>query len=345
MKVDQFPGASNRANPYNRLLVESLEDVGVHCREYSIRRSIVRSRADIVHVHWPEYGLSRPSLTRARLSLRRFFFGMRLHKARSTKIVWTAHNLRPHERNYPKLETWFYHKWLGMVDGVICLSETSRLQLIERYPSLKNKPIAVIPHGTYEPILSGNHTKNSARLELGIPEAARVIGSFGAVRDYKNLPHLVQIFKQIPGDDLKLIIAGKPSQPELADALVKLASNDSRVMLELEYLSDDRMEVLHAACDCIVLAYRDILNSGSALYALSANRPCLAPNLGSIEELQTAVTPIWLKTYTEELDASKLQEAIVWFTNENRDAAPNMTAFDWKNIATQTKAFYQSLTR
>src|SRR3546814_10110494 len=49
--------------------------------------------------------------------------------------------------------------------------------------------------------------------------------------------------------------------------------------------------------DAVVLPYRDIVNSGSALLALSRFRPVIAPRLGSLIELQGQVGEDWLWLY------------------------------------------------
>ena len=65
-----------------------------------------------------------------------------------------------------------------------------------------------------------------------------------------------------------------------------------------------------AAADVIALPYRAILNSGSALYALSVGRPVIAPQLGSLPELAAEAGTDWVEFYEGEFSAEKLRSAL-----------------------------------
>ena len=63
------------------------------------------------------------------------------------------------------------------------------------------------------------------------------------------------------------------------------------------------------ATDLVVLPYRDILNSGSAVLALSFDRPVLVPRRGSLGDLQNHVGRQWVRTYEGDIGAAELEAA------------------------------------
>jgi beta-1,4-mannosyltransferase len=140
-----------------------------------------------------------------------------------------------------------------------------------------------------------------------------------------------------------LLIAGKPVPPEDAPHLEALAARDPRVQFELGFVRDDRLQLFFNAADLIVLPYRQILNSGSALLALSFNRPVLAPAIGSLPELAQTVGGHWMQLYKGDLETGELQNALE-VSRSLRDQLVPLEPFDWERIAVDTKRFYLELT-
>jgi len=84
---------------------------------------------------------------------------------------------------------------------------------------------------------------------------------------------------------LRLLIAGRVKDASTARELREAASRDPRVRLHLGFLERDEIGVHLRACDLVVLPYREILNSGSALLTQSFERPVLMPRLGPFTDL------------------------------------------------------------
>ena len=55
-------------------------------------------------------------------------------------------------------------------------------------------------------------------------------------------------------------------------------------MLQLERLPEEELSRTLRAADAVVLPFRDILTSGSAILALSHGRPVIAPAMGCLPE-------------------------------------------------------------
>jgi beta-1,4-mannosyltransferase len=338
MRLLAWPARANRnLNPYNALLYAALEQVGVRVLEWNGDLSDLE-RVDVLHVHWPESALNLPDPSGINLVLET------IEKAReqNVRVVWTAHNLRAHAGMHPRLEPEFWAKFCGLLDGVIALSNHSRAALLEKHSSLEHIPITVIPHGHYRDAYPNTIPRDRARTLLNVPLEISVLAFVGQLRAYKGIPELLEAFGHLEGD-ARLLIAGKPIPPEDAPQLETLAARDPRVRLELGFVPDDRLQLFLNAADLIVLPYRQILNSGSALLALSFNRPVLAPAIGGLPELAQNIGGDWLQLFNGDLGANDLRNTLM-VSRTVRDQVAPLEDFDWAQIAAKTKDFYLGLT-
>ncbi|ASJ07624.1 glycosyltransferase [Thermococcus pacificus] len=343
MKIIALPAFRNRKiNPYNSLLYENLIALGIRVEEFSVWK-LVRGGYDIWHIHWPELVLNTPSYLMATLRAKAFLSLMGIARKRGIKIVWTVHNLRSHEGFHPKLEERFWERFLGMVDGHISLTSIGQEELFRTYPQLRRVPGFVIPHGHYRDVYPNNISRKQARALLGLPMDSRVILFIGQIRKYKNLPSLIRAFNSLPEKDVRLVIAGKPVDRELTNQLFKLVKSDSRIMFHPKFIPSEEIQVYLNSADLVVLPYSEILNSGSALLALSFDRPVLAPAKGSMIELRDSVGKEWVMLYTGELTGDTLSNALEWAILEKRPARAPLDRFSWDNIARETLKAYKKV--
>jgi beta-1,4-mannosyltransferase len=337
MKVIAQPAFAGReTNPYNWLLYQSMKAQVI---EFSYRRAL-SARYDIFHIHWPEWELNAfRSVTKARLRLQLKLALLDILRARGTKIVWTVHNLKAHEARHPRLEEWFWPAFTKRLDGYIALTRSGQEAALERFANLKEVPGYVIPHGHYR----GEYPVEAdidARKELGIAAGAKVFLFFGQVREYKNVPGLISAFRKLAGKEAILCIAGRPGSESVALELRTKATGDPRIRLHLEKIPKERVHLFFRAADLVVLPYRDILNSGTALLALSFSRPILVPSRGAMGELQANVGREWVRTFPDELDTEELEHAIAWARQEVRPQTAVLNDLEWTDIAEQTLKAY-----
>lgn len=340
MRILAAPAFKNsRDNPYNATLYSALSVRGVEVKEFS-RYNAFRGRWDIVHVHWPDLLLhaSDPITTLLRI----FYFLLRLAYAKEfgAKIFWTVHNIQPHSTKHPIVERWLWRWFLPLVDASIHLSESGRTLAMESFPRLSTKPNFVISHGHYRDCYRNDVDREQARTRLGICDGTPVIGFVGQIKLYKNVPALVRGFLALPFD-ATLLVAGKLDHAE--KELVSLVQNQSRIVCRFEMIPEDEMQVYLNACDLTVFPYREILNSGSVILALSFDRPVLAPAKGAMAEVQKVVGCEWMMTYDGALTAEILGDALQWARDAARGSHCDLSALDWSLIAEKTKCAYQAL--
>lgn len=345
LRVIAHPAFSHRGvNPYTALLYAPMRAVGTIVDEYSGRR-LLRGRYDVLHVHWPEGHLNDRSFVRAvRRSITKLAV-MRLARSRGTKVIWTVHNLHSHERTHPRLERWFRRRFLRSIDGYISLTARGHVDALTRHPGLGQVPGFVIPAGHYRDAYAPAADRHVARERLGIAPDGHVIGFIGLIRPYKNVPALIEAFRALAADDLVLLVAGEPSDAPMADELRAAAGGDARIHLHLHWIDEAELALYAAAADLVVLPYRDILNSGSALLALSFDRPIMVPAIGGLAEVRDVVGESWVRTYDGALSPELLSSAVEWATSADRAPRAPLDELDWTRIATATLAAYRFVMR
>lgn len=345
LRILAWPAFNTREqNPYAYLLYTHMR--GAEVDEFSIGKLLSR-RYDVWHIHWPEMFLNvEKTAVAARLKTQAVLSLMDFARSRGTKIVWTVHNLASHERRYPRIEKWFWRAFLRRLDGFITLSESGLQRARERFPELRNLPGTVVPHGHYRGEYPHDR-REDYREQLGIPSSAKVVLFFGWIREYKNVPALIAAFRGLSDPDAALCLAGREFQKsgaaKSAGSVRELASGDARIHLHLRHVPNDEVQTFFGAADLVALPYREILNSGTALLALSFNKPVLVPHKGAMAELQARVGRNWVRTYEGELTSEQLAEALEWALTDNRPGIAPLDTLDWDHVGKQTLAAYRNV--
>ncbi|WP_263841695.1 glycosyltransferase family 4 protein [Salinibacter sp.] len=342
LRVLGWPGfSSENGNPYTRLLYEAMEtEARVDVDGFSMFEPLQR-RYDIWHVHWPEDFLSYRSPGAAYFYVAAELLLFAWARFWGTRLVWTVHDLGPHESYHPQLERLFWPLFLPMVDGIISLSETAREAAYDRFPVLRSVPSAIVPHGHYRTAYPEPVAKAEARRQSDLDPAAPVMLFVGRIRPYKNVVSLVQTFRQWKRSAARLVVAGNPVSDDLGGRVQAAAEADARVRTALRFIEEDEMPALIAGADLVVLPYESIMHSGSALLALSYDRPILVPDRGAMTELRARVGRDWVRTYTGELTPSALAESMAWARTTERAARAPVDDLDWPRLSRQTVALYR----
>lgn len=341
MRVLAWPYSNRRGNPYTHLLYGALQEFDVEVDEFHPQR-VLTGTHDVWHMHWPDGAFNRDAWLWAWTGTVGLRTLLRIARARSIRLIWTAHNTGSHETRHPRLETRTWRDLTRQLDGYISLSRSGQEKLEREYPALRRCPSFVIPHGHYRDAYPDDVTPEEARDALSLAPSSPVVLYFGHIRPYKNVPHLIHSFRGLD-TEAQLVVAGKPQTDFLREKVYAAAQGASGVHLHLDFIPKEEVQLFFRAADGVVLPYTEILNSGSALLALSFDRPVLVPEKGAMGELQDEVGPEWVKTYRGSLTPNHLRDALSWARTRDRSSRPPLEAFEWKTIARQTLKAYQRL--
>lgn len=289
-----FNDACAEGNPYHFLLRRALESHGVRVSgEHpstliwrDVRRVEARTgqRVDVVHVHWLPQPMVAKGLFKTIAKSTTFLAQIALMRLLGKRIVWTAHDLKNHENTH----AWFDRRASGvfarLCHRVIAHCDAARQDLSAWFGPWIVERTRVAPHGSYEDFYGPPMDRAEARRRLGLPIDARVLVFLGNIRPYKGVNEMVERFRAIPGDHLRLVIAGRAWDEDVNRQVRERIGDDPRIVYVPGFVAVDRVPVFMSACDVAVFPYRDILTSGAVLLAMTFGRACVAVRRACIRE-------------------------------------------------------------
>jgi glycosyltransferase involved in cell wall biosynthesis len=340
MRISAWPAfLIGQDNPYTKLLYSSIRARGVQVEDFSPWRALSR-RYDVFHLHWPEYYVVHPNPIKAVVGTLVLLSCLSWLRLRGTKVVWTVHNLGSHDYRRPRLERLFWRLFARRIDGFLALTAAGLDQARVHFPTLKSLPGFVIPHGIYRDAYPNEVTRPDARRRLQVGQHQPMILFLGHIAEYKNVPALARAFRMLGDPEARLVIAGRFASEQDATAVRGAADPDQRIQIRSGYVRPEELQLYFNAADLVVLPFRQILNSGSALLALSFETPVLVPALGAMPELQAAFGSDWVRTYDGELTADDLKSALEWARRCQRPEISHASSLSWEEIAKRTLEAY-----
>ncbi len=318
-------------NAFCGLFTQAVEQAGMRAVPYQWGLRDL-SRNDAVIFHWPDQFLNPDNWYATAKLLWRLLL---LRKTHGVKLVWVAHNVAPHDANDSK--SMLRSLFLNALDGVIYLSHRSRDLVHERYDLPDHIVELLTVHGSYP-----SSPTPFAAPEPGVPAS---IVSVGLVRPYKNLEELVEAVRTLDPATVEVKIAGKRHDPGYAAKLESMVRPGDPLCFDLcdTLLSEAEIEAVIDAAHGVVLPYRNILNSGSAIHALSRGRPVLVPALGSMPELAELVGKDWVRLYEGALCGQTLADFAAHIRRLPNGAKPDLSQLSWDRVTRELKGFFEQL--
>jgi glycosyltransferase involved in cell wall biosynthesis len=299
----------------------------------------------VLHIHWTyKFSVSSgPLLGR----LARWWFGVFLASAHAAgvKIVWTAHNLLPHEAVFD--DDMAARRVLAtQADAIIAMSPHSAEEISELF-GVTN--ITVIPLGPLElpESLAG---RDSSRQALGV-DGRTCFTFFGYLRPYKGLEDLIVAAERL-GPDVAVIITGQGDSDyvaKLANMVAVANAAGADVRFDPRWRSEDELADLLAASDVCVFPFVRIDNSGSALLAQASGLPIIIPDLASLRHIDNP--GVFRFDHADPISALKDAMAIAAKMDQAELAALGRVArewtleLNWTEIAEATAAVYARAVR
>ena len=344
--------------PYQELLYGDVEAAGVRVRYAEgptpsqtlnillapAVLALCRARGyQILHIHWV-FQFSLPWARRRRWArqLMEWWFGLYLRMAHSLgyEIVWTAHDLLPHEQVFAN-DCRARDLLLSKAKAVIALSEATASEL----RALGARHVSVIPMGSYAEPYPVTLTAEAARASFGFNDDDVVVALIGRIEEYKGADLLLLATAQLPTSSrIKVLLAGSCSDEAYRDKLNRLASETGgRAIISFQWVPDEDLARYLQATNVAAFPFREITNSGSINLAQSFGRPVLIPNLPALRDIPDD-TAIRFEPGVDRLVVA-LQQAEHLSETEYRDMSTAGLAWatraDWANVARETIETYK----
>ncbi len=285
---------------------------------------------DLLHVHWPEW-VAFDDLSAHEEILRRL-------RDRDVPIVWTAHNLTPHDRR-PEVYDPIYAAWAREADAVIHHSGWGRDRMLERYQFGTRCRHEVIPHGHFGRMWeeAGLPDRATAEERLGLAPAGLRIGIVGAPRVDKLVQAVMDGAAASTRDDVQLVCWSLGIGDEVPD--------DPRIAIAEPYRACDAETYATrlAACDVLALVFSpdgDMLATGTAADAQGVGIPGLISEWPYLVEvlgggaIACGHTPASIAAAIDGLTSARLDAA-------RTAIAADRDAFGWDAIADRTAALFE----
>ncbi|MGN6558346.1 MAG: glycosyltransferase family 4 protein [Solirubrobacterales bacterium] len=253
--------------------------------------------------------------------------------------VMTAHYVLPPQPS--RRQTRSAHRVFGAMDAVVAHSEHGAARLRDEV-GLDPARVRVIPHGAFD-YLTKLPEEKPLPAELEGAEGT-VILSFGLLRPYKGIEHLLEAFRQVR--DAELWVVGNPRMD--VGPLQELASEaPGRVRFVTRFVDDAEIPAIFRRADLLVLPYLDAEHSGVLYTGLAFGKPMVLSAVGGFPEVAAAGAAHLVPPG----DTDALAEALTELTADESARAELAAAatraaagpFSWDEAARRTMDLYREL--
>ncbi len=334
------------ANPYGGLLARGLATVGVELvagHAEDLTESWLRAnqgQVAVLHFNWPHYMYHGETLAERVERAAALVSNLALARALGYKIIWTVHNLYPHDSGHFALDRLVRLALTQFATAIIAHCNYARQQVADHFQ--RRDQVFVIPHGHFIDAYPNTLSRAEARRQLGLSADHFVYCFFGNVRLYKGIEQLLDVFHSLPGDHLRLLLAAK-IYTEYGTQLVEQARQiDPRIVVQpSNFFATEEFQRFFNAADVGVFPFVNVLTSGSVITALSFGLPVITPAVGCLPELVDEGVGI---LYDPQAPAALRQAMLAMQARDlgllRQAAYQRAKALDWAGIAQQTLQAY-----
>ncbi|HPU39253.1 MAG TPA: glycosyltransferase [Microthrixaceae bacterium] len=287
---------------------------------------------DLLHLHWPEW-LAFDDLDSHRAIVADV-------RARRVPVVWTAHNLTPHEKQ-PEIYDPIYELWAANVDAVIHHSRAGMQQFLARYRTRPETRHVVIPHGHFGATWADHLPISRAEAEaaLGLSSTALRIGLVGAPRSEKLVSEFLRGVAASTRADIEVVCWSLDRTDEVPD--------DDRIAIAERYemVRPDVYALRLAACDVLAMPFDpdgEMLATGTVFDAIGLGLPVLRSDWEFLTEvLGDAAIPVGhtaasVAAALDDLDAETVHAAAI-------AAELRRDELGWDVISSRTLALFEDV--
>ncbi len=280
--VVSFPVSPFNSFP-NDLVTEGATDIAhVSVPPTQLGAAAATARAigtpTVFHLHWTSWVLgTEPDRDTA---LARLDTGLELIEGLDDlPFVWTVHNALPHECAHVDLEVRLRERIIETA-SVIHVMNPMTAEVVSQWYELPPDKVIQVPHPLSPPV---EVDRASARSRLGLDPDRRIVAFLGQIRLYKGLDLLLDAVDLAA--PVQAIVAGVPAMDLESASHAERAVLHPRVVPLLTHLDPEKLGIVAAAADAIILPYRAMLNSGIVEVARAARTPIIAPDLPHVRAL------------------------------------------------------------
>lgn len=292
-----FPFSSKYKSLKNLKLVRGLEYTLGMLRTFYL---CLRHKPEVIHFQW----LLLPIVDL-------FIIGL-LRKMSNVYIVYTAHNVRPHNAQPSSLTDLIYRR----LDLILVHAETLKIEFLAKH-EVEGSKVYSIGHGAKRI----EKVRESISRSLVPHENYAVFA--GLINNNKGVFRLVEFWIR-EKIELPLVIMGQCNVKELY-GLINNANSDVICFID-NFVSDEEFQAVIQNSSWVLLPYISGSVSGVIFNAAAASKPLLSTNFGGIKE------------YVRHKKTGLIAET--W--SEFEEYAKRLNEFDGKKMGLENKKFIET---
>jgi glycosyltransferase involved in cell wall biosynthesis len=267
-------------NPFFKLLASHLKKLDWKDATFNFKLIPLvknRNKVEILWFHWPSYIWRSSNLAVCYLKSTKFIINVLMAKLLNYKLVWSAHNVLPHEYNSFKLE-FFMRKFICKNFDLVIGHSKNTLEMLQEKKLFPKKYIVAV-HGHYE---NEYHKSNKliTRESIGFNKEDIIILLKTGAKNFNSAKKFIDTIKNVEYKNIKLLIIGKPILDLKKTKLIE------------GYISSEDLSSYMNLCDFVCLPYINITTSGAFFLALTFNKPVIAKNISFFKSQTSKQTAI-----------------------------------------------------
>lgn len=325
-------------NPFQDLMYSKFSEVGINVISHRTIAGAIKAvekstaKEKILHFHWLNVVLSDVPDSDLQKHIREFESQLIRAKKAGAKIVWTVHNVLPHDGFQVENSIKVRKLIVAFADMVHIMNPDTVEKCAEYFEIPASKVLRLEHsgyHGFYPPLTRAQDLSDL----WGLPRSAKVLVSMGGIKPYKGLGEFAKVFKASADSNTHLLIAGQTEIGFQKSELWKMAELSPNLHVLPEVISNSLVNPLMSRADAVVIPYQASLNSGAMVLGLTFANPILArKTAGSIHLLASGAGRI----YESESELSPLISDLSWLPASQLKAAEVSRSLDLTTRASQT---------
>ncbi len=303
-------------NPWQQMLYRRSVDEGAHVAPCATLEDLLAALASvnqpkrtILHVNWTA-AVSQlgGDVLEAMARARAFIGAVEELLARGGHVVWTIHNVLPHELRFRLPELFILRRLAEKASAIVVMNPHTVEAVRDLYPLASDK-VVVIPHPSYLGEYPDDVTRAEARKSFGLAESDIVAVALGVIRPYKNVELLAGAYAdaRVTEPRLKLLVGGEIGPGTNAERL-EGALRAAGAIYRTDFIANTDVQRWFRAADFAVFPFEGVLNTGSVLLSSSFGVPAVLTDLPATKDL---AAEDWVATVPRELSRAGLAEALV----------------------------------
>ena len=207
-------------------------------------------------------------------------------KTRNYKIVWTMHNYYGHDYPHPLIDSMGRKFMLSVADAVI----VQQKKVADEFRNKHKNKVHFIPLVNYINAYGPRQrSNNEMRKNLGFLEDDIILLSLGAIKPYKKLDSIIEVFDSLRLDldkRIKLLIVGYGNKDHCGD-IGKLIGGNASVKIKCQFIEDGDVAGYLGLADYSIFWYDDsVLTSAGIMLFLSYGIPVIARDIPASDAIR-----------------------------------------------------------